>query len=170
MFQSREDKRLIDEQGYRFNVGIVVANQKGQLLWARRIRTENAWQFPQGGMQEDESPAEAMFRELLEELGLKPNDVQLLAEAEDWLMYKLPEQYIRHNSQPLCIGQKQKWFLLRLVSDDTHIRLDHSKKPEFDCWKWVDYWYPIQHVIDFKYGVYKSMLTEFESLIQSTRD
>ncbi len=156
---------MIDEEGYRLNVGIVLANQHGQLLWGRRIGTKNAWQFPQGGMALEETPQQAMYRELTEELGLDAKDVTLIAETKDWLFYSLPERYRRYDSLPLCIGQKQKWFLLRLESDDSKIRLDLSTNPEFDSWCWVDYWYPINQVIEFKQAVYQQVLSEFENKI-----
>ncbi|WP_425475593.1 RNA pyrophosphohydrolase [Candidiatus Paracoxiella cheracis] len=158
---------VIDEQGYRLNVGIVVVNQHGELLWGRRVGNPNAWQFPQGGISSDETPREAMYRELTEELGLNPEDVEYLGETKKWLSYRLPKQFRRYNSKPLCVGQKQKWFLLRLLVSDSHINLDKSGTPEFDHWRWVDYWYPLNHVIDFKQTVYQKMLKEFEKLVRN---
>lgn len=158
---------VIDEQGYRLNVGIVVANQRGELLWGRRVGNPNAWQFPQGGISSDETPREAMYRELTEELGLNPEDVEYLGETKKWLSYRLPKQFRRYNSKPLCVGQKQKWFLLRLLVSDSHIDLDKSGNPEFDHWRWVDYWYPLNHVIEFKQTVYRNVLTEFERLVEN---
>ncbi|XQW92098.1 RNA pyrophosphohydrolase [Candidiatus Paracoxiella cheracis] len=158
---------MIDEQGYRLNVGIVVVNQHGELLWGRRVGNPNAWQFPQGGISSDETPREAMYRELTEELGLNPEDVEYLGETKKWLSYRLPKQFRRYNSKPLCVGQKQKWFLLRLLVSDSHINLDKSGTPEFDHWRWVDYWYPLNHVIDFKQTVYQKMLKEFEKLVRN---
>ncbi len=158
---------VIDEQGYRLNVGIVVVNQHGELLWGRRVGNPNAWQFPQGGISSDETPREAMYRELTEELGLNPEDVEYLGETKKWLSYRLPKQFRRYNSKRLCVGQKQKWFLLRLLVSDSHINLDKSGTPEFDHWRWVDYWYPLNHVIDFKQTVYQKMLKEFEKLVRN---
>jgi len=158
---------MIDETGYRLNVGIIITNDKGQLLWAKRVSNTDAWQFPQGGMHKNETPKQAMFRELKEELGLNENDVTLIAETKNWLHYELPEQFRRYDSLPLCIGQKQKWFLLQLRSDESGIRFDHGHKPEFNEWRWVDYWYPLDHVIEFKRDVYKNVLMEFESAIKT---
>lgn len=151
---------MIDEAGLRANVGIILSNANRQVLWARRLNNPNAWQFPQGGMQKGESPLEAMQRELHEELGLSPTDIQVLAQTQQWYSYLLPEQYIRRNSHPLCVGQKQKWFLLRLVSDDAHIQLDKFAKPEFDQWCWVDYWQPLTEIVEFKREVYRLALQE----------
>lgn len=156
---------MIDEQGFRANVGIILSNAAGEVLWARRCNNSKAWQFPQGGIQEGESPEQGMYRELHEELGLLPEDVQCLGSTDAWLSYLLPEKFIRKHSKPLCIGQKQKWFLLRLLSDDTHIKLDACEKPEFDQWRWVDYWHPLNEVVDFKYEVYRAAMEELEAYL-----
>lgn len=155
---------VIDHQGFRLNVGIILMNAKGQLFWAKRIGKEHAWQFPQGGLQNYETVQEAMYRELAEEIGLQPADVELVAITRRWLYYRLP-QHFRRGTKPLCIGQKQKWFLLRLISDESRIRLDHSDSPEFDHWRWVDYWEPLDGVIAFKRDVYRKALQEFEALV-----
>ncbi len=150
---------MVDRDGFRPNVGIVIANDKGQLLWARRIG-QDAWQFPQGGVDRGESPEQALYRELYEEVGLRPEDIELLACTRGWLRYRLPKRYVRKHSQPLCIGQKQKWFLLKLVGDESKIRFDCGHKAEFDGWQWVSYWYPVGQVIDFKRDVYRRALRE----------
>lgn len=152
---------MIDADGYRPNVGIVIANQANQLLWCRRVGKANAWQFPQGGIQAGESAMIAMYRELTEELGLEEKDVECVAETKTWLTYILPKAFRRYHSKPLCIGQKQKWFLLRLCSDESALKLDLCKDQEFDAWCWVSYWHPVDHVIQFKQAVYRSVLKEF---------
>src|SRR5690606_12784240 len=103
----------IDQDGFRENVGIILANAEGKLLLAGRIGSKG-WQFPQGGVLLGETPEEAMFRELHEEVGLKPDDVEVLGSTREWLRYRLPRRYIRHGATPLCIGQKQRWFILKL--------------------------------------------------------
>jgi len=150
---------VIDEQGYRPNVGIILCNDKGQVLWARRIG-QDAWQFPQGGIKQGESPEKALYRELTEEIGLTAKDVQILGCTRGWLRYRLPRRMVRHDSRPVCVGQKQKWFLLKLVSDDSLINLDTSEKPEFDGWNWVSYWFPLGGVVSFKRDVYRRAMTE----------
>ena len=150
---------MIDPDGFRPNVGIILSNQKGQLLWARRIG-QNAWQFPQGGMRSDETPAEAMYRELAEEVGLHSEHVELMGATRGWLRYRLPRKLRRHNSTPGFVGQKQKWFLLEMQADDATVRMDCSPKPEFDHWEWVSYWYPLTQVVDFKREVYRRALVE----------
>jgi putative (di)nucleoside polyphosphate hydrolase len=101
-----------------------------------------------------------MYRELWEETGLLRQHVQILGRTRYWLRYQLPERYIRKNSSPLCIGQKQIWYILRLLSDDSKVRFDHCPKPEFDAWRWVDYWEPLNDVVYFKRKVYQKAMTE----------
>ena len=149
----------IDSEGFRANVGIILCNDDGRLLLAGRVGNRG-WQFPQGGMLESESPQEAMYRELHEEVGLGSDDVAVLAETQDWLRYRLPERYIRRGSQPLCIGQKQRWYLLRLTGSEDKVSLDHSDAPEFDRWRWVEFWRPVKEVIYFKRRVYVQALHE----------
>lgn len=145
-------------------MGIILSNAGGELLWARRIG-QDAWQFPQGGIRPGETPEEAMYRELYEELGLEPDDVTIAGNTRGWLRYRLPKHLVRHRSRPLCIGQKQIWFALRLVGSETDVRLDASETPEFDHWRWVTYWYPLKHVVSFKRQVYQRALNELAPLI-----
>ena len=149
----------IDDEGYRANVGIILCNHAGRLMLAGRAGSKG-WQFPQGGMLQGEQPREAMFRELHEEVGLTPDDVDVLGATEDWLRYRLPDRFVRRNSEPLCIGQKQRWYLLRMVCDEDRVCLDQSDTPEFDRWRWVDFWRPVKEVIYFKRRVYAQALNE----------
>jgi len=150
---------VIDSDGYRPNVGIILANNQGQVLWARRVG-QDAWQFPQGGIKTNETPEQALFRELREEIGLAELDVQVLACTRGWLRYRLPKRMIRHDVQPVCVGQKQKWFLLQLIAHDNKVSVDHSPSPEFDGWRWVSYWYPLGQVVAFKREVYRRAMRE----------
>jgi putative (di)nucleoside polyphosphate hydrolase len=156
---------MIDTNGFRLNVGIILANPSGQLFWGKRAGKRDAWQFPQGGMQHNETPEKAMYRELYEEIGLAKNDVQILAQTQQWFHYYLPEHLLRHHQKPLCIGQKQKWFLLRLLSDEQTIDFNHTAKPEFTAWCWIDYWTPPKQVIAFKQEVYKNALEELQPFL-----
>ena len=153
---------MIDNDGYRANVGIVLCNQQSQVMWARRLG-QDAWQFPQGGISAGESAYEAMYRELWEETGLKQDAVKVLSATNSWLRYKLPKRLVRKNSSPRCIGQKQMWFLLELVAEEQAFDLGVSGKPEFDHWKWVDYWHPVENVVYFKRRVYQCALAQLES-------
>ena len=150
---------MIDSDGFRPNVGIILANQRGELLWARRIGQE-AWQFPQGGINHDETPEQALYRELTEEVGLEATDVRIIGSTRGWLRYRLPRRMVRNDSRPVCIGQKQKWFLLEMLSPDARVRVDRSSSPEFDGWQWVSYWYPLGQVVSFKREVYRRALRE----------
>ena len=101
-----------------------------------------------------------MVRELHEEVGLQPDDVRQIACTQGWLRYRLPKRLRRHNSTPGFVGQKQKWYLLEMLADDSAVRFDCDKKPEFDGFQWVSYWYPLQQVVDFKRNVYRRALKE----------
>ena len=149
---------MIDDDGYRPNVGIIVANEQGQVLWAKRTGQE-AWQFPQGGIRSAESPEEALYRELKEEIGLDPGHVEVLASTRGWLKYRLPKRMLRDNASSF-VGQKQKWFLLKMLAEDTAVSFDGSEKPEFDFWRWVTYWYPLGQVVQFKQEVYRRAMKE----------
>jgi putative (di)nucleoside polyphosphate hydrolase len=149
----------IDADGFRANVGIILTNDEAKLLLAGRIGSKG-WQFPQGGIQIGENPEEAMYRELREELGLQKKDVRILGATGDWLRYRLPKKYVRHGSKPLCIGQKQRWFILRLTEPDDRVRVDDSNAPEFNRWRWVEFWTPVNEVIYFKRRVYAMALYE----------
>lgn len=150
---------MIDADGFRPNVGVVLADTAGRVLWARRIG-QDAWQFPQGGIQAREKPEEALFRELHEEIGLNSEDVRIIGCTRGWLRYRLPQRLIRRDSNPVCIGQKQKWFLLEMLADDSHVHVDQSESPEFDHWRWVSYWYPLGQVVSFKRDVYRRAMKE----------
>jgi len=154
---------FIDAQGYRANVGIVLIRDGGEVFLGSRS-DGRGWQFPQGGVQREESPEQALFRELHEEVGLGPEDVEVIATTRDWLRYRLPRQYVRRRSRPLCIGQKQRWFLLRMLGDDERLLFDTTSRPEFDDWRWVDYWHPVREVIFFKRVVYARALDELGRL------
>ncbi len=155
---------VIHSDGYRPNVGIILSNQEGKLFWARRIG-QQAWQFPQGGIIEHETPEQALYREMAEEIGLQPEHVSILGNTRGWLHYQVPDNYIRHKRNPDYLGQKQIWFLLRLLASEEMVKLDLTSKPEFDQWCWVDYWEPIDKVVDFKREVYRQALEELSPLL-----
>jgi putative (di)nucleoside polyphosphate hydrolase len=150
---------LIDTQGFRANVGIVLIRDGGDVFLGGR-RDGRGWQFPQGGVRQDESAEHALFRELREEIGLEAADVEVLATTRNWLRYRLPHRFVRRRSKPLCIGQKQRWFLLRMLGSEERLRFDLTSEPEFDSWRWVDYWAPVREVIYFKRNVYARALEE----------
>jgi len=150
---------MLDRDGFRPNVGIILLNQRNQVFWGKRLRT-HSWQFPQGGIKPGESPEQAMLRELQEEVGLLPEHVQIVARTRDWLRYEVPQHFIRRDARGHYKGQKQIWFLLELVGRDSDMNLRATNHPEFDAWRWSDYWVPLESVIEFKRGVYESALNE----------
>ena len=155
---------MLDREGYRPNVGIVLLNSRNEVFWGKRVG-QHSWQFPQGGIQHGESPEQAMYRELHEEVGLLPEHVQIIGRTRDWLRYDVPEEYLRRQNsarvhRAAYRGQKQIWFLLRLVGLDSDIQLRASEHPEFDAWRWVPFWIQLDAVIGFKREVYQLALSE----------
>ena len=150
---------MIDRDGYRPNVGIVLCNKKNEVFWGKRVR-EDAWQFPQGGIKVGESPVDAMYRELDEEVGLERHHVQIIGRTKGWLRYDVPKNYVRRDTRDIYKGQKQIWFLLRLVGLDTDVSLRKSPQPEFDAWRWHQFFVPLEGVIEFKRDVYRRALSE----------
>ena len=155
---------MLDREGYRPNVGIVLLNSRNEVFWGKRVG-QYSWQFPQGGIQHGESPEQAMYRELHEEVGLLPEHVQIIGRTRDWLRYDVPEEYLRRQNstrvhRAAYRGQKQIWFLLRLVGLDSDIQLRASEHPEFDAWRWVPFWIQLDAVIGFKREVYQLALSE----------
>jgi putative (di)nucleoside polyphosphate hydrolase len=150
---------VIDRDGYRPNVGIIICNWKNEVFWGKRVK-EHSWQFPQGGIKAGETPEAAMYRELREEVGLEPGHVKILGRTRDWLRYDVPARWLKRDWRGNYRGQKQIWFLLRLVGRDCDVCLRTSTKPEFDAWRWNEYWVPMEAVIEFKREVYQKALEE----------
>jgi putative (di)nucleoside polyphosphate hydrolase len=150
---------VIDSDGFRANVGIVLMRGNGEVFLGRRMGGRG-WQFPQGGVRDGETPEDAVLRELHEEVGLESSEIEIAGSTTSWLRYRLPQRYVRRHRSPLCIGQKQRWFLLRLRGEDSQFDLAKTTEPEFDAWRWVDYWQPVREVIYFKRPVYARALTE----------
>ena len=151
---------MVDKDGFRSNVAMVISNGCGQVFWAKRMG-QRAWQFPQGGIDQGESEEQALYRELYEEVGLEVGDVKIIQQTNRWLRYRIPEKMQRKRSIPRCIGQKQRWFFLQLMEDPKKICFNATGNPEFDGWEWVSFWYPINQVVSFKQNVYRQALTEF---------
>jgi len=170
---------MLDKEGYRPNVGIILAYPRNEVFWGKRVN-QHAWQFPQGGIQHGETPLQAMYRELEEEIGLQRGHVRILGRTREWLRYEVPEKWMRRakpgNGDPCPSlgkgayrGQKQIWFLLRMVGRDCDVKLRASGHPEFDAWRWHDYWVPLESVIDFKREVYRQALIELHRYLQADR-
>lgn len=170
---------MLDKEGYRPNVGIILANQRNEVWWGKRVH-QHAWQFPQGGIKGGETPLQAMYRELEEEIGLQRAHVKILGRTREWLRYEVPEKWARRQrdtgeaktgGKPGAAyrGQKQIWFLLRMVGRDCDVKLRASGHPEFDAWRWHDYWVPLDLVIDFKREVYRQALIELHRYLAADR-
>ena len=159
---------MLDKDGYRPNVGIVLCNTHNEVFWGKRVK-EHSWQFPQGGIDHGETPVEAMYRELREEVGLLPSHVRILGRTRDWLRYDVPSHWTRRDWRGVYRGQKQIWFLLRLVGRDSDVCLRVSAKPEFDAWRWNDYWVQLESVIEFKREVYRKALSELSRYLGRDR-
>jgi putative (di)nucleoside polyphosphate hydrolase len=160
---------MLDRDGFRPNVGIILLNQRNQVFWGKRIRT-HSWQFPQGGIDRGENPEQAMYRELFEEVGLLPEHVRIVARTRDWLRYEVPDRFIRRDARGHYKGQKQIWFLLQMQAQDWQLNLRATGHPEFDAWRWHDYWVPLETVIEFKRGVYEMALTELSRFLPRVND
>ncbi len=156
---------MIDRDGYRPNVAIVLVNNRNQVFWGKRVK-EHAWQFPQGGIKPGETPEQAMYRELQEETGLEPQHVKVLGRTREWLHYNVPLHWVKREWRGTYKGQKQIWFLLRLTGRDCDISLRASGHPEFDAWRWHDYWVPLEAVIDFKREVYRLGLEQLAGFLE----
>ncbi|MBV8403254.1 MAG: RNA pyrophosphohydrolase [Gammaproteobacteria bacterium] len=153
---------LIDADGFRANVGILLMHH--ELVFLGRRTGGRGWQFPQGGVRRGESLEQALYRELEEEIGIAKSEVALIGQTERWLRYRLPARYVRRNQQPVCIGQKQRWFLLQLKPEDPKFDFSRTPEPEFDQFRWAHYWEPVKEVIYFKRAVYARALTELADL------
>jgi putative (di)nucleoside polyphosphate hydrolase len=148
---------MINEPGYRLNVGLIVINDKGKLLLCKR-KNIDSWQFPQGGIDFGESPLKASRRELYEEVGIENGDIKLISSTNEWFKYDVPhEKRKNHFLKKSFKGQKQKWFMFKLISDAT-IHFNNDPGNEFVDFKWVPYWYPLYAIVEFKKEVYRAAL------------
>jgi len=145
---------------YRPCVGVVLANADGRVLIAERLDMPGAWQMPQGGIDPDESPREACYRELEEEIGVGPALADVTAEYPDWLTYDLPDDLVGKVWKGRWRGQKQRWFLLRFRGRDADILLETSH-PEFSRWRWVQPDEAVSGIVPFKRDIYRAVLSYF---------
>ncbi len=155
---------MLDREGFRPNVGIILLNTQNEVWWGKRVR-EHSWQFPQGGIKFGETPEQAMFRELEEEVGLKAEHVRVIGRTRDWLRYEVPDRFIKREIRGHYRGQKQIWFLLRMIGRDCDVNLRLTEHPEFDAWRWHEYWVPLDVVIEFKRDVYLRALQELSRFL-----
>ena len=134
------------------------------LLWCRCAKKHH-WQFPQGGVDQGESPDRAAWRELYEETGLTPDNTRLVEKTQQWLRYQLPAALVksraRNNEERQFVGQMQRWYLFQLTGSEDTIDLAATDQPEFDRWRWIEYWNPLETIVDFKKDVYREVLSHF---------
>lgn len=149
--------------GYRLNVAMIVLNKDNKVLFCKRRNTEN-WQFPQGGVDENENIESAMFRELNEEVGLEKENVAIKAVSQNLIYYDIPKNIRSRVLGGKFKGQAQKYFLLKLISGDVDLNIENT--PEFDKHSWVPFWYPLNQVVDFKKEAYRSALIELKNQIK----
>jgi putative (di)nucleoside polyphosphate hydrolase len=149
---------------YRSNVGIMMVNEKGYVFVGQRLdNNQNAWQMPQGGIDAGEDPETAAYRELLEETGVKKQDVRFVASSSQWLSYDLPEDLIPILWNGKFRGQKQKWFLFKFLGEDGDINIA-TEHPEFSKWKWISKENLLKEIVPFKKSVYENVLKEFKNI------
>tara|TARA_B100001013_G_scaffold290742_1_gene190609 strand:- start:6 stop:494 length:489 start_codon:yes stop_codon:yes gene_type:complete len=158
----------LEQKEYRPNVAVIIVNLSGKVLWCQR-KQHDGWQFPQGGIDKGETPVEAALRETKEEVGLGEHDIEIVYESQQWFKYKVPkEKRTGYFTKKIFFGQKQKWFLARLLSDENKIDLNAYRPIEFDKWVWANYWHPINAVVSFKKETYRqallSILPEYNKL------
>lgn len=144
---------------YRFGVGLVLMNSDKKVFVGNRISMRvEAWQFPQGGIDQNENPKEALFRESLEEIGT--DNFEIIDQTSDWLAYDLPNDLVPVVWGGQYRGQKQMWFLARFLGDDSEIKID-LHIPEFKEWKWIPFEDSVDHAAPFKIDLYKQITKEF---------
>ncbi len=150
-------------RGYRRGVGMVVFNDRGQVVVGRRLDfRSDAWQMPQGGIDDGEEPREAAVRELLEEIGT--DKVEIVAETEGWLRYDIPEDLAAKLWQGSYRGQEQKWFAMRFLGTDADIDID-TELPEFNAWKWLPFAQTPEAIVPFKRELYARLVEEFSGVV-----
>ena len=153
---------------YRACTGVMLLNPDDKVFVGRRIDTAlEAWQMPQGGIDDGEAPEETAFRELEEEIGT--SNAKIITHTKDWLYYDLPDELVGKIWGGKYRGQKQIWFLMRFLGDasDINIETDH---PEFHAWKWVDIKELPKLIVPFKRPIYEALVKEFSPYIGSDRD
>ncbi len=130
---------------------------------------ENQWQFPQGGIDSSETPYEAVLRELKEETGIDQKSVEILGTTQTYLQYDYPPsvmQELNVSKTWRYAGQQVQFFLIRYFGSDEDINVQNVPKPEFDAWKWVDYWEPLRLIVEFKRDMYDRAMTELVAYLR----
>ena len=154
-----------NSKDYRPNVGMMIINQKKEIFVGKRIdHPSNFWQMPQGGVDAQEIPSIAAFREMEEEVGIKKNKVDLLTESKDWYYYSIPSDLAKTLWKGKYKGQRQKWFLYKFKGTEKDINI-HTEHPEFSDYKWVTKDFLVPNIVPFKKKIYEKLLLEFKDYL-----
>lgn len=150
---------------YRPCAGVVLLNDRGLVFAGQRLDMPGAWQMPQGGIDEGETPREAALRELTEETGIPADLVEVLAETPGWITYDLPPDMVGRLWKGRYGGQRQKWLCLRFLGRDQDIRID-TEHPEFDRWQWMGAEDLLASIVPFKRAAYAEVLETFRDWLR----
>ena len=154
--------RNFSEKNYRPCVGIVLINNGSIFAGQRLDYKSDAWQMPQGGIEENESPIRAAIRELKEETGINKKHINIILESKNWINYDLPKELIPKLWNGKFVGQSQKWFAMEFLGSDSDVNIN-TKNPEFSKWQWMTKNKLLERIVPFKKRVYENILSQFSA-------
>ena len=150
---------MINSLPYRLGVGLVIINNQSEIFTGRRLDNTKAWQMPQGGIDKNEIPLEAAYREMYEETCIRKSKVTLLKQSKAWYRYDLPQEIQSKFWRGKFRGQSQKWFLFKFTGTDVDINIE-TKDQEFSDWKWSKKTEMLDSIVPFKKSLYQSVLND----------